>query len=66
MSALGPVPAPRIPARRGSHVIRVTCPDCGRELASATYTARELTELHRPACPEPGGAPGGPAPGGDD
>lgn len=66
MSALGPVPAPRIPPRRGGHVIRITCPRCGRELASATYTARELVDLHQPCCLGTPPEAGGPTPGGGD
>ena len=64
MSAIGPFPVPRTPARRGGHVVRTTCPDCGRELASATYTARELVDLHRPTCLGSGG--GAPSREGDD
>ena len=47
-----PVP-PRLrrPATRvGAAVVRIACPECGRELASATYGVRALLELHEPTC----------------
>lgn len=41
---------PRPAARLGAAVVRVACPECGRELASATYGVRALLELHEPTC----------------
>jgi hypothetical protein len=50
MSAPLPPPLHRSVTRLGSAVVRITCPDCDRELASATYGARALLELHEPTC----------------
>ena len=55
MSAAGPPRLRRPAVRLGSAVVRITCPDCGRELASATYGARALLELHEPTCTAAGG-----------
>ena len=46
-------PLRRSAARLGTAVVRIACPDCGRELASASYGARELLELHEPTCSGP-------------
>jgi anti-sigma factor ChrR (cupin superfamily) len=44
-------PRLRRPATRlGAAVVRIACPECGRELASATYGVRALLELHEPTC----------------
>lgn len=59
MSAPVPPRLRRPATRLGSAVVRVSCPECGRELASATYGARALLELHEPNCE---GRPGGDAP----
>ena len=59
MSAPVPPRLRRPAARLGSAVVRVACPHCGRELASATYGARALLELHEPYCE---GQPGGDVP----
>lgn len=50
MSAPLPPPLHRSVTRLGTAVVRITCPDCDRELASATYGARALLELHEPTC----------------
>lgn len=54
-----PLPV-REPAGRGAgRVIRIICPACGRELASATHSPGEMKMLHDPFCrggtqPDPG------------
>jgi len=50
MSAPLPPRLRRPATRLRSTVVRVACPECGRELASATYGARALLDLHEPTC----------------
>lgn len=44
-------PASERPPVGGAQVVKITCTACGRKLASATYTAAKLVELHAPSCP---------------
>ena len=50
MSAPLPPRLRRPATRLGAAVVRIACPECGRELASATYGVRALLELHEPTC----------------
>lgn len=50
MSARPSLPRRARLARSVGTVIRITCPGCGRELASATYSQRELLSLHESSC----------------
>ncbi|HET6810701.1 MAG TPA: hypothetical protein VFH50_06805 [Acidimicrobiales bacterium] len=50
MSAPLPPRLRRPATRHGATVVRIPCPECGRELASATYGVRALLELHEPTC----------------
>jgi hypothetical protein len=58
MSAPVPPRLRRPATRLGAAVVRIACPECGRELASATYGVRALLELHEPTC-DGGGDPRG-------
>ncbi|HEX5266061.1 MAG TPA: hypothetical protein VFW24_04760 [Acidimicrobiales bacterium] len=60
MSASLP-PRHRPAHRLGAAVVRISCPECGRELASATYGVRALLDLHEPTCEARPAAGGGDA-----
>lgn len=61
MSAPLPPRLRRPATRLGAAVVRIACPECGRELASATYGVRALLELHEPICEGGTGARAGDA-----